>query len=80
MNVEINYFGADFEEKGRHRMGSVGKKALTAVFDCLQEGIFLYATAVDENVDLLAVVAVDAWLADYERIAPVRDSVVFLAA
>ena len=56
------------------------EKSLTAVFDCLHQGIFLSAATVYENVDLLSVVSVDAWFSNYKRIAPVGCSVIFLSA
>ena len=70
MNVEVYEFWLNLKEKCCDRVGSVREKALTAVFDCLNQRIFLDATAVYENVDLLSVIAVDAWLSDYERITP----------
>ena len=80
MNVEINEARAYFEKKGSDWVRAVGKKALTAVFNCLHQGIFLNAATVYENVDLLSVVSVDAWFSNYKRIAPVGCSVIFLSA
>ena len=58
------------KEEGGYRVSSIWEKALTAVFDGLHEGKFLNAAAIYEDVDMLAVVAVNAWLTDYERKAP----------
>ena len=66
MYVEVNEARAYIEEEGCNRMRAVGEKALTAVFDCLHQRIFLNAAAVYKNVDLLSVVSVNAWLTDYK--------------
>ena len=70
MNIEIYQFWVNMKEEGGDRVTSIWKKALTAVFNSLEKREFLNAAAVYEDVNLLAVVSVNARLTDYEGKVP----------
>ena len=66
VNVKVNQVRLDLREKGGGGMGSVWKVALSAVFNRLQKRVFGYAPPVYVNVNVLSVLARDAWVSDYE--------------
>ena len=64
MNVKVDQCGIDLNKSRRRRKRAVRKIALTAVFNRLNQRIFRDFSAVDVNIDVFFVFAVNARLPD----------------